>query len=128
MPSARIVQSGGTVVSISGRTSDGRALVHAVAENVAREDILVPAYNLSGRLTNNVLSVVGGDGEKVPYVGAQIKRTEPKEADCTLLKAGQTAEFDIDLKEFYPHTGEARPFSVSYSGPLGSSDTITVLY
>lgn len=113
--SAKAPMSAIVSLSVDKESFDGSddVLVHVTITNSNDIPIRILKWFTPLNGIERSLFIVTHNGESVRYIGRQIKRAEPTEADYITLEAGGSVTADVNLSEYYE---------------LSSSDNYEVMY
>ena len=113
--SAKAPMSAIVSLSVDKESFDGSddVLVHVTITNPNDYPIRILKWFTPLNGIERSLFTVTRNGESVRYIGRQIKRAEPTEADYITLEAGGSVTADVNLSEYYE---------------LSSSDDYEVIY
>ncbi|MBK9603258.1 MAG: hypothetical protein IPO36_15685 [Anaerolineales bacterium] len=113
--SAKAPMSAIVSLSVDKESFDGSddVLVHVTITNPNNYPIRILKWFTPLNGIERSLFTVTRNGESVRYIGRQIKRAEPTEADYITLEAGGSVTADVNLSEHYE---------------LSSSDNYEVMY
>ena len=113
-----------SMVADSSRAQAFLGVVEFKITNNSAEVLRVPYWQLPSAAGESNLFKVYRNGEKAEYLGAQVKRSAPTEADLVTFEPYETKRFSVDLGAAYDlsKTGE---YSVTFNAFLQGASSRT---
>ncbi len=101
-------------------------VVNVAVTNLTRHPIHLLRWQLPGDEVEAPLFRITRDGQPVAYTGPLLKRATPGAADRTLLEAGATLSYEVELTQAYDLARNGR-YAVQYQGRGGQGQATPVL-